>query len=627
MSDRLRAVVRGRRAILSALVVIFLSASSLASAQTGVFGLVFDPQGQIAPHFPLTLRNVATGATWTTRSSAFGSYVFDLPTPGGEFVVAANVDPFVPIEIQVTLVTGESIPVDIRLQFRREEQVVVQVPTPTDGQLTTFSSRFIDAAFLPNGRTLQSLLASVPGVVVTESVGTLAQFTAIGQRRFANRLTIDGISADLAADTSALSVGEAGSGALPAVATSGGTQTLVPQDAIGEVEVRTVNADAAHAQTPGAQTTVITRAGTNRFNASAFATWRPDSWAARDWFGNAGLKPPREVRYENLGASAGGPLVPRRVFYLFAWERQDIDRPVTSTVEVPSLSLRESVPDVVRPLLDAYPSPNGPDIGQELAQLTHRFPTRSRFSVVSLRSDVGATDAVRGFVRLNWGNSKGDAVAATRLQTPFPAYTRSETALTRTATAGLNAYGSAWAHEARFNVSTHRGDVLAHAAAYGDAAPIPFALLAPASSSEMDTAFNVVLFPGPAGGIVSGPMARMKQTQAQATYTWSLTNGRHRWTTGVDFRQVWNAIDPYERLFGYRFRCAQDLVAGRPAQVNIVHGAAARVSTPRWSAFVEDTFRLTPRISLAFWTSFRSAAGPSRPHRTRTVDVQFRGAS
>ena len=44
------------------------------------------------------------------------------------------------------------------------------------------------------------MLAVVPGVVVTDSTGTLAQFTAGGQRRFANRLTIDGMSADLAVD-------------------------------------------------------------------------------------------------------------------------------------------------------------------------------------------------------------------------------------------------------------------------------------------------------------------------------------------------------------------------------------------------------------------------------------------
>ena len=158
------------------------------------------------------------------------------------------------------------------------------------------------------------------------------------------------------------------------------------------MEVRTINADAAHAQTPGAQTTSSHARAPNRFN-------RPPSRRRVPTRGRPGIGSATRASSHaakcaigNLGASAGGPLVPRRLFYLFAWERQDIHRPVTSTVEVPSLSLRESVPDVLRPLLDAYPSPNGPDVGQGLAQLTHRFPTRSHLSVVSLRSDVRATD-------------------------------------------------------------------------------------------------------------------------------------------------------------------------------------------------------------------------------------------
>ena len=37
-----------------------------------------------------------------------------------------------------------------------------------------------------NGENLQSILAAIPGIVFTESVGTLAQFTTMGQRRLSN---------------------------------------------------------------------------------------------------------------------------------------------------------------------------------------------------------------------------------------------------------------------------------------------------------------------------------------------------------------------------------------------------------------------------------------------------------
>ncbi len=112
---------------------------------------------------------------------------------------------------------------------------------------------------------------------MTDSTGTLAQFTAGGQRRFANRMTIDGMSADLAVDLSSPGVGEAGTGALPAFSTTGSTQTLVPLAAIGEIEVRTTNASAEHQRTPGAQTSIVTRAGGDRVNASAFMDYRPNA--------------------------------------------------------------------------------------------------------------------------------------------------------------------------------------------------------------------------------------------------------------------------------------------------------------------------------------------------------------
>jgi hypothetical protein len=108
--------------------------------------------------------------------------------------------------------------------------------------------------------------------------------TTMGQRRFANRLTIDGINADLAADVLGRGVTAAGSGVLPATGTTGSTQTLIPLDAIDEISVRTSNAPAAQAQTPGAQTIIVTRAGAQRFTGDAFADQRPTGLQASDWF-------------------------------------------------------------------------------------------------------------------------------------------------------------------------------------------------------------------------------------------------------------------------------------------------------------------------------------------------------
>ena len=250
-----------------------------------------------------------------------------------------------------------------------------------------------------NGDNLQSVLADVLGINFTESVGTLAQFTTMGQRRLANSLMIDGVSGDLSIDVLALGISQAGSGALPAFATSGGTQTLIPFSAIDEVQVRTFNASSEHARSPGAQTTVVTRSGTDRFRASSFTHLRPDSLSAIDWFVNAGTRPPGRRAYRDISVSLGGPALPRRLFYFATWERQHIDRSVHTTVSVPSQALRDAldnrpVATPIRPLLDAYPLPNGQELPGGLAELTARFPAFSRSDTVSLRVDTNLSRVI-----------------------------------------------------------------------------------------------------------------------------------------------------------------------------------------------------------------------------------------
>ncbi len=140
----------------------------------------------------------------------------------------------------------------------------------SDGSLgVAYSREAIDAMFKSNGEDLQSILIGVLGINVTESVGTLAQFTAMGQRRHSNRITIDGVSADLAIDVAALGLSQAGSGTLPAFATTGGTQTLFSMSAVDEIQIRTTNASSEHARSPGAQTVIVTRSGTDQFKSSS----------------------------------------------------------------------------------------------------------------------------------------------------------------------------------------------------------------------------------------------------------------------------------------------------------------------------------------------------------------------
>ena len=133
---------------------------------------------------------------------------------------------------------------------------------------------------------------------------------------------------------------------MPAFSTTGSTQTLVPLAAIGEMEVRTTNAPAENQRTPGTQTSIVTRAGGDRVNASAFTDYRPNALAASDWFSNASqhhaeaarqfLERGRDDRRTGAARAARVASTISRAANVSA-----SSRPLTTTYEVPATSLRD----------------------------------------------------------------------------------------------------------------------------------------------------------------------------------------------------------------------------------------------------------------------------------------------
>jgi hypothetical protein len=614
--------------ILSALVAFLLAFATPAFAQTTLSGVVHDPSGRVAVDVPVVAEDEVTGRRWETRSSDIGHYEFK-QLPPGRYRIIVDLTPFNPHIVSVVIPAGRRATLDIALQLARAEQVTVQSDAPRapeamdGGGTTTFGQQAIEALPLTNGRTTQSLLTMVPGVVFTDSVGTLAQFTAVGQRRFANRLTIDGVSADLAVDTTGPGVGQAGSGSLPAMSTLGGTQTLVPLAAIEEIQVRTTNATPEYQRTPGAQTSIVTRAGGNRFSGAAFTDVRPHQLAASDWFANAGQAPRRDVQMWNGGASAGGPLVSKRLFYFASWERQQIDRPVTTTVNVPSVALRESAPANLRPLLDAFPLPNGPDTQPGLASLSRAFPVASRLSTVSGRVDARLSDRHRLFARINVGDSSGDQLTIDQ-QLPRYSFSQVESTNTKTATMGLTSVLSPFAtNDLRVNVSSHSGEVLAGTSGLGDAQALPLSMLVPPGTSVENVVVGLQLFSATSGQIIAGRTAANAQRQWQLVDTLSWLRGRHQWQAGVDVRHVIASSDAAPDRYFYRFANVNQLLQGRVGPVTVEHFQPARVLLQNFAAFVQDAVRVSPRLSLNFGLRYSVKPAPSNLEAAQPLLIDY----
>ncbi len=179
-------------------------------------------------------------------------------------------------------------------------------------------STVIDRQFVENlplnGRSVQTLIALTPGVVVTPSTyNDQGQFSVNGQRADANYFTVDGASANFGV-TGYFPMMQTASGALPALSASGGTNSLVSVDAMEEFRVQTSTFAPEFGRTPGAQLSIVTRSGTNAMHGSLFEHFRDDALDAKDWFVNAkGLPKPQEHQHD-FGGVAGGPLVKNKTF-------------------------------------------------------------------------------------------------------------------------------------------------------------------------------------------------------------------------------------------------------------------------------------------------------------------------
>src|SRR5258708_17817796 len=103
-----------------------------------------------------------------------------------------------------------------------------------------------------------------------------------------------------------------------AAAVLGDAATLIPIDAIQEFNTQ-VNPKAEFGWKPGAITSVGLKSGTNQIHGSGYAFGRSDSFDARNYFNQVGT-PKTPVELEQYGATAGGRIIPDKLFWFGGFE-------------------------------------------------------------------------------------------------------------------------------------------------------------------------------------------------------------------------------------------------------------------------------------------------------------------
>src|SRR5712671_1299623 len=323
-----------RSAVLVALLATWLfSVSAIAQVDAGaVRGTVTDPTGAVVANTKVTLTNDATGLSTSAVTGTDGTYTFG-PVKIGSYTMSVEAAGFRKTTTHVTVNVQQQVRADFRLETGSITETVevtaaapqLQTQDASVGAVAT-SQQINDLPL--NGRNytfLAQLGAGVTKLNPTRGLDGSGSFVANGLTTVHNNYLLDGI--DNNNNTVDFINGTA-------------YVNLPPPDAIQEFKVQTSNFSAEFGRAGGAVVNAAVKSGTNQLHGSAWEFLRNDLFDATaldQWFVTpASLKKKGELRRNQFGAAAGGPIIKNKLFFFGDYEGTRIRQSVEKNPTVPT---------------------------------------------------------------------------------------------------------------------------------------------------------------------------------------------------------------------------------------------------------------------------------------------------
>ena len=608
------------------LLALALLTIPLMAQNAELSGLIADPSGLAVPGAKVMVENPNTGATRAVFSNQQGQYRVSALLPSA-YDISVEATGFRPIHQ-----TGVVVEVDqrARLDFaltigNNTETITVQGSAPllnaSDASVSTvIGNRFVENLPL-NGRSFSSLIDLTPGVVLAPANSfEQGQFSVNGQRPDANYFLVDGVSANLGSAGGGANLGQSGAGQLPATSAFGGTSNLVSLDALEEFRIQSSTFAPEYGRTPGAQISVVTKSGTNTFHGTAFEYFRNDKLDANDWFANRnGLARP-ELRQNDFGGVLGGPIKKDKLFFFGSYEGLRVRQPQVAETYVPTLATIQSAPAAVQPLLNAFPKPNGPDLGNGTAAFSASYSDPSTLNSSGIRIDYLPWERVTLFGRYSDAPSRVNQRGASGYEFSNVSNLKYRTqSLTLGTDQGLTARLT---NEFRFNYSRSRANSFRTLDNFGGAVPPPDSTLYPSFASPQSSLFLFLADSTPYGiKFLTGKLGDNLQRQINVTDNVSRVIGAHQLKFGTDYRRL-NPESGYA-LYAvqYVFGSLSNVLANTVPLAYSISRAPAELSFSNWSLFAQDTWKATRTLAITYGLRWEYNAAPSSPNGTLPFTV------
>src|ERR1700743_3223511 len=310
---------------LSCVVACMVSFSYAQSTNAGdIRGSVTDPSGALVPGVTLAVLNVDTGVSkefstnrdglYDTSSIVTGRYQITFTKDGFEQLVRG------PVTVQVGF-TG--VNAQLRVGSTSQQVVVTSnVPllnTESGVQQTTLEARSM--AQLPNvGTDWPNFTIPLPrtsgppaGQATGNPPSTPGQFVALNGNLPYNAMLADGSVTTLP---------------------SSSNSDVSTFETVAEVQVSTSSFSAQYG-IGGYVFNQISKGGTDRFHGAVYEYFQNDALNAKNYgFGNPVTVP--FLRYKNYGGSIGGPILKKKMFFYFNFDKLDTSGSTTGFLTTPT---------------------------------------------------------------------------------------------------------------------------------------------------------------------------------------------------------------------------------------------------------------------------------------------------
>jgi hypothetical protein len=286
-----------------------LLVASLAGAQTSTVGTltgtVSDATGAVIAGADVKVKDEATGAVFTTKSSADGTFTVGNLLPG-TYVVSVTMTGFKTAEYRnVKITVGQIYDLSAKMEVGEVQSTVVveagaevlETASTTIG--TTITGRAIQTLPL-SSRDALDLAILMPGASTT---GRVRQTSFMGLPKGAINITLDGINAQ---DN--------------ILKSSDGFFTIIrPRvDSIEEFSISTAGQGADQSSEGAVQIRFETKRGGNEYHGGGWWQHRNDFFNSNYWFSNVGGTPRQRQRLNQFGGQVGGPAWKDKIFFFAA---------------------------------------------------------------------------------------------------------------------------------------------------------------------------------------------------------------------------------------------------------------------------------------------------------------------